>query len=117
MNKRLVGKIGELIASKYLTERGFTVVCKNWTCRWGEIDIIAEKDETLIFVEVKYRVGSLNCHPSEAITYYKRKSLQRSINMFLAKNYVTKPWRVDILCISRCSKSLRTDYYEYVSLL
>lgn len=117
MNKRVVGKIGELIASKYLTKRGFKIVCKNWTCRWGEIDLIAEKNEVLIFVEVKYRVGSSNAHPSESINYYKKKSLQRSINIFLSKNYVTKPWRMDVLCVSRFGKVLRIDYYEYVSLL
>lgn len=117
MNKRLIGKVGEVIASKYLAEKGFNIIHKNWTCRWGELDVIAEKDNMLTFVEVKYRVGAINCHPSEAMTYYKRKSLQRSINMFLAKNYVTKPWRVDLLCVSKNGKSLRVDYYEYISLL
>lgn len=116
MNKRFVGKVGELIATKYLVEKGFTITYKNWTCRWGEIDVIAEKDNILTFVEVKCRTGPLNCHPSEAITYYKRKSLQRSINMFLAKHYITKPWRVDVLCVTKNGKSLRVDCYEYVSL-
>ncbi len=116
MNKRLIGKVGELIASKYLTEKGYTIVCKNWTCRWGEIDLIAEKENILTFVEVKYRTNLTNGHPSEAITFYKKKSLQRSINMFLAKNYITKPWRVDVLCVNKLGKSLRVDYYEYVSL-
>jgi putative endonuclease len=117
MNKRMVGKVGEMVASRYLVEKGFTIVCRNWTCRWGEIDLIAEKENTLAFVEVKYRTNHTNGHPSESMTYYKRKSLQRSINMFLSKNYITKPWRVDVLCISRFGKSLRIDYYEYVSLL
>jgi putative endonuclease len=117
VNKRLIGKVGELIASKYLVEKGFAIICKNWTCRWGELDLIAEKDNMITFVEVKYRTGPINGHPSEAMTYYKRKSLQRSINMYLAKNYVTKPWRVDLLCVSKNGKSLRVDYYEYISLL
>jgi putative endonuclease len=116
MNKRIIGKVGELIASKYLVEKGFSIVYKNWTCRWGEIDLIAEKENILTFVEVKYRTNINNGHPSEAINYYKKKSLQRSINMFLSKNYVTKPWRVDVLCVSKFGKSLRIDYYEYVSL-
>ena len=116
MNKQLIGKVGELIASKYLTEKGYTIVCKNWTCQWGEIDLIAEKENILTFVEVKYRTNLANGHPSQAITYYKKKSLQRSINMFLAKNYITKPWRVDVLCVNKLGKSLRVDYYEYVSL-
>lgn len=117
MNKRVIGKVGELIASKYLIEKGYKIVCKNWTCHWGEIDLVAEKENLITFVEVKYRIGPINGHPSESINYYKKKSLQRSISMFLSKNYVTKPWRVDVLCISRIGKSLRVDYYEYVSLM
>lgn len=117
MNKRIIGKVGEMIASKYLTEKGYNIVCKNWTCRWGEIDLIAEKENILIFVEVKYRTKLSNGHPSESINYYKKKSLQRSINIFLSKNCITKPWRVDVLCISKLGKSLRIDYYEYVSLI
>jgi len=117
MNKRIIGKVGELIASRYLIEKGFKVLFKNWTCRWGEIDLIAEKENILTFVEVKYRTALINGHPSESINYYKKKSLQRSINVFLSKHYVTKPWRVDFLCIGRLGKSLRVDYYEYVSLM
>jgi putative endonuclease len=117
MNKRLVGKAGECIASNYLAERGFTILHKNWTCRWGEIDLIVEKDDTLIFVEVKFRSGAINCHPSEAMTFYKKKSLQRSINIFLAKNYITKPWRVDVLCVNKLGKSLKVYYYDYVPLV
>ena len=117
MNKRIIGKVGELIAAKYLIDKGFNVICKNWTCRWGEIDLVAEKEDLLIFVEVKYRNHLTNGHPSESINYYKRKSLQRSINMYLSKNYVTKPWRVDILCVSKVGKTLKIDYYEYVTLM
>lgn len=117
INKRLVGKVGELIAEKYLTEKGFKILYKNWTCHWGEIDMIAEKDNVIIFVEVKYRIGLTNSHPSESMTFYKRRSLQRSINIFLTKNYVVKPWRVDLVCVSKIGKVLRIDYYEYISLL
>lgn len=117
MNNKVVGKIGEVIASNYLKEKGYTIIHRNWTCHWGEIDVIAEKENVLTFVEVKYRRRMFNGHPSEAMTFYKKKSLQRSINMFLAKNYITKPWRVDVLCVNRVGKSWRVDYYEYVSLV
>lgn len=116
MNKRLVGRIGEIIAEKYLSQRGFSIVQRNWTCRWGEIDLIVERDNVLAFVEVKYRTSPISGHPSEALNFSKRKSLQRTINTYLAKNYVTKPWRADLLCISKNGKSLRVDYYEYVDL-
>ncbi len=117
MNKRLIGRVGEIIAEKYLVQKGFTVIQKNWTCRWGEIDLVAERDNMLVFVEVKYRNSPLLGHPSEALHYYKRRSLQRSINTFLEKNYITKPWRMDLLCFSKNGKALRVDYYEYISLM
>jgi putative endonuclease len=116
VNKRLVGQLGELIAAKYFTDRGYTIVHRNWTCRWGELDLVVEKGADLVFVEVKYRAGLTNGHPSEAVGYYKKKSLQRTINMFLASNYSTKPWRLDVVCVTRLGKSLRVECYEYVAL-
>lgn len=115
-NRQLIGRIGEIIAEKYLVQKGFCILQRNWTCRWGEIDIIAEKDDFLVFVEVKYRACKLIGHPSESINFYKRKSLQRSINMYLNKNFVVKPWRFDLLCVSKDGVNLKIDYYEYVSL-
>ena len=51
--KQKIGEIGENIAVKFLMKHGFSVIDRNYTKKWGEIDIIAKKSEKLYFVEVK----------------------------------------------------------------
>ncbi len=53
MNKKRVGDLGEDRAAKYLQEKGYEIIARNWRTRTGEIDIIAYKNETIVFVEVK----------------------------------------------------------------
>ncbi|KKS22640.1 MAG: hypothetical protein UU80_C0004G0030 [candidate division WWE3 bacterium GW2011_GWA1_41_8] len=57
MHNREKGKLGEEIAAKYLIGKGYRIVERNWNCRWGELDIIASKGDTTVFVEVKYRTS------------------------------------------------------------
>ncbi|MBR5789148.1 MAG: YraN family protein, partial [Lachnospiraceae bacterium] len=55
MNKRIVGAGKELLATKLLEYNGYSIVAKNFRCKMGEVDIIAKKDQYIVFVEVKYR--------------------------------------------------------------
>lgn len=55
MNRRAFGRKGELIAMNYLARRGYRILATNYYCRFGELDIVAQKGETLVFVEVKCR--------------------------------------------------------------
>jgi len=74
-----VGQLGEKIASKFLARKGYKIIDHNWRAkRWGEIDVVAIKDETLIFVEVKTRLGEGYGEPQEAITPYKIRALKRA---------------------------------------
>ncbi len=57
INTRAVGDKGEEVACTYLQQKGYTVLCRNYTCKGGEIDIIASKGEYLVFAEVKLRSG------------------------------------------------------------
>lgn len=116
MNKNRVGRIVEILAAKYLIERGYKIIHQNWTCRWGEIDLVAEKDNILIFVEVRYRQFLGNMLGSEVVGFYKKKSLQRTINMYLSKNFIDKAWRLDFLFVGREGGSYKFNYYEYVAL-
>ncbi|OGI69222.1 hypothetical protein A3A09_01560 [Candidatus Nomurabacteria bacterium RIFCSPLOWO2_01_FULL_42_20] len=58
--KQKIGKLGEDIACKFLVKHKFSVICQNYTKKWGELDIVAEKDKKLHFIEVKsVSVGAL----------------------------------------------------------
>ena len=65
-NKRRIGNIGEDAVVYYLVEHGCHIVKRNYTVKGGEIDIIAETDDELLFVEVKLRRGE-NERPAEAV--------------------------------------------------
>ncbi|MBI4065462.1 YraN family protein [Candidatus Gottesmanbacteria bacterium] len=66
--KKALGKKGEDLASIYLTKHGYRIIERNFQKRYGELDIICVKDKTLIFVEVKTRIGHVFGKPEESVT-------------------------------------------------
>jgi len=100
MDTRLIGNIGEKLAQEYLINKKYQIIHKNWTCQAGELDIIAEKDGKLVFIEVK-NVRNKFCKPHELLTSSKIKHLHRSIQQYLLKNDTDKNnWRLDLITIS-----------------
>lgn len=71
-NKEL-GRKGEEAAARYLHQRGYEILERNWECFAGEADIIAKDEDTLVFVEVKTRRGTGRGFPSEAVDSRKRE--------------------------------------------
>ncbi|HEY4482550.1 MAG TPA: YraN family protein [Candidatus Paceibacterota bacterium] len=115
-----VGKIGEDTACKYLQKHGFTIIERNYWQKWGEIDVVAEKDKVLHFVEVKSVIrgvrltprslasrgpGSLTSEPDydpeENVHPWKLKRLSRAIQTYLLQRNVPddKEWQVDVLTV------------------
>ena len=70
------GRLGEQLTAEYLEEKGYEIVERNFKCRFGEIDVIAQNDRYLAFVEVKTRSADGLSHPFEAITPSKREGHQ-----------------------------------------
>ena len=96
-NKHIsIGRIGEDIASKYLENRGFRTVERNYRKKWGEIDVICQKDSVLHFVEVKAvswrgavpKEGTDRHRPEDNVHKAKRRRLARAIESYLAEHYV-----------------------------
>ncbi len=80
---RIIGNRGENVAKKYLLNQGYNILDKNYTCNIGEIDIIAEKEGLIVFIEVKSR-NSLNFgYPYEAVDRKKQIKLIK-----VAQNYI-----------------------------
>lgn len=99
--KSQVGILGEKIASQFLKKRRYRIIERNWRAkRWGEIDIIATKDDTLVFVEVKTRAGEGYGEPQEAITPYKIRSLKRAgYNYKLSHPQTPEALRLDAVSV------------------
>lgn len=80
------GAAGEEYAAKYLQDRGFQVLERNWRVKAGEIDIIAKKDELIYFVEVKYRKNQNQGGGIAAITSTKLKHMERAARLWMQRN-------------------------------
>jgi putative endonuclease len=95
-----LGKEGEAMAARWLTEKGYTVLHVNWRHSHYEIDIIATKQEKLHIIEVKARKDSPFGHPEDSVTKRKFKNLQRAADEFLFHNPGYKWMQYDVLAIT-----------------
>jgi putative endonuclease len=105
------GEIGEGIATNFLAKKGYNLICRNYRRKWGEIDIIMEKDKVLHFVEVKtvsrksfgghFEQEINNYRPEDNMHPWKLKRLQRAIQTYLLEKYkVSEPnWQFDLACV------------------
>lgn len=98
---RLLGNRGERAAAKYLKQQGYRVLARQSRSRIGEIDLIALDGDTIVFVEVKTRSSLAAGHPSEAITYAKRRQLTRTALAWLKrKGLLDARSRFDVIAIT-----------------
>ncbi|SEC58005.1 putative endonuclease [Paramicrobacterium humi] len=97
---REFGARGEQLAADYLTGSGYEIVERNWRCPHGEIDIIARRGDTVVFVEVKTRSGIGFGHPFEAVTRDKVRRLRRLVGAWCAQT-APRPrrMRIDVIGI------------------
>lgn len=98
-NKKAIGNSGEQIAAEYLANKGYAIIEKNWRFKHGEIDLIAENNNTIIFVEVKTRSTSYFGNPEIAVTPKKQKTIANTAQAYLDLNNLNKECRFDIVSI------------------
>ncbi|MCQ2223795.1 MAG: YraN family protein [Bacteroidaceae bacterium] len=96
----VTGSQGEDLAVRFLEEKGYQIVCRNWRNRGRkELDIVATKDNTLVFVEVKTRrVGSLS-NPLAAVNGQKQHRLVLAANSFIQTHRIDMNVRFDVVAI------------------
>ncbi len=97
MNKREIGDRGEELAAAFLRKKGYRVLERNFVCRFGEADIIAEDGEFLVFVEVKLRKDRTFGEAREYVTLSKQKKIIRAAQYYLMKTDGEKQLRFDVV--------------------
>lgn len=98
MNKRALGSEGEEKAVRYLIKQGCSIIMTNYTCKIGEIDIIAKQDDTVVFIEVKWRKNDKMGRPYEAVNYHKQMKVIKSAMLYAQqKQLFEKPLRFDVI--------------------
>lgn len=116
-NSQKIGQLGEEVACTFLMKHGFSVLERNYTKKWGEIDIIAKKKEKLYFIEVKSKSVSSLSHvqalpghdfaksyetgrPEDNMHPWKLKRLSRTVQTYLIHNKIgNTPWQFDLLVV------------------
>jgi putative endonuclease len=94
------GKRGEELAATYLAEAGYRIIEHNYRCLFGEIDIVAEDGETLVFVEVKSRRSDAYGDPQLAVGHQKQKKISRVAMHYLEeKRLCHRPARFDVVAV------------------
>ncbi len=94
------GREGEDLAAAYLQEHGYLIRQRNYRFGRGEIDIIAEDGETLVFVEVKARRSSSYGAPEEAVTVHKRRQIRKIAGGYLFERRISdRECRFDVIAV------------------
>ena len=99
-NRREKGNEAEQIARNYLAKNGYRVITRNFNCKVGEIDIIAQNGEDLVFVEVRSWHSSATVNPIHTISRRKQERVIRAAEFYLAKHVPRPvPARFDVVIV------------------
>ena len=108
--RKEVGAKGEKLAAKFLKRKGYTIIQRNYRCKLGEIDIIAEQDRTIVFVEVRTKQTERFGPPQYSITSGKRWQISKAALYYIKeKRLVERSCRFDVIAVTFSSGSRRPE--------
>ncbi len=93
------GRIGEAIAQEYLRKKGYKIIDQNYKTKFGEIDLIVCDKKTLVFVEVRAKVGDDLGTPEDSLNREKIKKLIKNAAVYVLHKDYQKSYRIDAVCI------------------
>ncbi len=117
--QKQIGNLGEMLAEKFLEEHGYQILDRNFTTRYGEIDLVAVEAETenVIFVEVKTRTTNTYGEPEDSITPAKMERLQNAALLWLqAHPDATDDWRIDVISIQLDRQQSIRDIQHFINV-
>lgn len=103
--KRKTGDIGENLAAKFLEKRGFKIIERNYRKKWGELDIVAQKDGVVHFVEVKALRQDLSrptvYRPEDAVRAWKKERMSRAVRTYFLDRKISddQDFQIDIAAV------------------
>ena len=113
--RRLFGDASELLAEAYLVERGYKILDRQFLTRVGEIDLVAELGDEIVFVEVKARHTDEFGYPEEAVTKAKLRKIASAAELYLRlKGLTERSFRVDVIAIEHQFDPPRITMFEAV---
>lgn len=112
MNRRKIGDGGEAYAARLFENKGYRIVKRNYTVRGGEIDLIVQNAEYIVFCEVKLRDGAALYTPAEAVTREKQRRIIRTATCYLQKFPSTLQPRFDVVAITALGGTI--THHEWI---
>lgn len=97
MDKKLVGRFGEQLAAEYLKKKHYKIIGLNYSCRFGEIDVIAQNKKYVAFVEVKLRKSASFAEAKEFVTLAKQGKIIKTASLWLSQNETELQPRFDVI--------------------
>jgi putative endonuclease len=113
-NKKYLGIYGEKTAAKFLQDNGYIIVETNWRFRHLEVDLIVQKADYLIFVEVKTRSSQKFGHPELKVDRKKQLNLQNAASAYLESTNFSGKIRFDIICVETFNQPPTIKWIEDV---
>ena len=101
------GRKTEQIAASFLAKQGITVIEHNYSCKIGEIDLVAREGTTLIICEVKYRKNTGFGYPEEAVDYRKQNKIRRVTQIYMLERHIPEDTKVRFDVISILGNSIK----------
>lgn len=115
MYTQKIGRFGEDEAEKYLKQKGYKILERNFSCKRGEIDIIALDKDEIVFIEIKARVSLKYGLPSEAVTKYKLKHIYKTAEYYLyIRNLEKESVRIDVIEVYIKNKHVIINHLKQV---
>lgn len=108
------GDIGEKYTERYLKKKGYKILERNFRLKCGEIDIIAQKGEYIIFTEVKTRAVNFIARPYEAVDRLKIAKIKKTAAMYIAQNQLDAYFRFDVSEVFTDTKSGKVIDINYI---
>jgi len=101
-SKQISGKLAEDLTLRHLETRGLRLICRNWSCRSGELDLVMLDGDTVVFVEVRYRRHAAWGGALESVDLCKQRKLIKAAQLFLLKEsrWAKHPCRFDVVAMN-----------------
>ena len=115
---REAGKYWERVARDYLIQQGLVLVEENFHCRFGEVDLIMSDNETLVFVEVKYRKGQQYGGAISTISKSKQQKIAKTASIYLQQqqlNEYNTPYRFDVVAIDNQANGKSQSHINWLT--
>lgn len=111
-NKGEQGRLAEQIARDLLQSHNLRFICKNYHCRYGEVDLIMQDDNTLVFIEVRYRKSQQFGGAIESIDSKKQNKLRITAEHYLQKTKSKLNARFDVVALSSLEDKNRINWIK-----